>query len=360
MTVWRESRCRWPLVLTAALAVAGGSSPNLAAAENQPPPVATGSVRVFEAPLDDFSLSAYKLAVENLLTTHEKREGRGLLPGTHRRAGLKVYADSGAGLSTPRDLVRGVIMALERRGFSRDGLFIVDLNASRLRDAGFLPLLGVGGDKFEGVPVLTLDTGRYYDPAWFYDSPLPATQFGSGRETDPDAPPGVASEEERRSLLPVPLMFDVDFWINLPGCSDHPILGVNGALTNATLWNASNTQRFFRSPANGPAAAAEIAAIPELRATWACTILSLERFQFIGGPVFNSLYTSSEPRLWLSDNPVLIDALMRDRINTSRTNAGFRELARDLRLLSYGEQVGLGSGDAAQVEWVPVPSDRAP
>lgn len=327
------------------------------AAGDAPPPVEIrppGSNRVFEANLHDFSPEQYVAAVEKLIATFEKVHERRLVPGARRKAGLKVYADSGAGLATPPDLVRAVIQALERRGFRRDELFLIDLSAARLRHAGFLPPLSVGGAEFEGVPVYVLESGRYYDPAWYYDSPVPSTGGDPAPEFRGTELAGLVLEDDRRSLLPIPLMFEVDFWINLPSCSDHPILGVNGALVNASLWNASNTQRFFRSPANGPAAAAEIAAIPELRATWVCTIISLERYQFIGGPVFNSLYTLSEPKVWLSDNPVMIDALLRQRINRGRTEAGFRQLRDDLRLLAYGRQVGIGAGDPLLVEWVPV------
>jgi hypothetical protein len=130
------------------------------------------------------------------------------------------------------------------------------------------------------------------------------------------------------------------------------VLGINGALVNATLWNASNTQRFFRSPANAPAAVAEMAAIPELREGWRFTIVSLECYQYIGGPLFHSLYTRSEPKLWLSADPVLLDALMLERFNVARKHDGFLPLMDDdRRLLEYSERLGLGSAQPKTVQW---------
>jgi hypothetical protein len=112
---------------------------------------------------------------------------------------------------------------------------------------------------------------------------------------------------------------------------------------NATLWNASNTARFFRSPATAPAAVAEMSAIPELRETWLFTIASLEHYQFIGGPYFNSLYTRSEPLIWLGTDPVMMDALMRARINQWRKREGFEPISEEIRTLEFAETLGVGS-----------------
>jgi hypothetical protein len=299
---------------------------------------------VWQARLADFSEATYAQQVEKLMAAYEAASGRPLVPGPKKKAGLKIYTDSGPGMATPVPLVKGVIAALERRGFDSKNIFLVGLNALRLRMTGYLPSLSSGLTPFKDHPVYVLESGRYYDSVWFYDSPLPQRfdPIFAEKQTQ-DSPNSSTKDEDRKSFLATPLFLDADFWINLPVYTDHPTLGVNGALVNATLWNASNTARFFRSPANAPAAVAEMSAIPELRQTWVFTMTSLEHYQFIGGPFFNSLYTVSEPVIWLSNDAVMMDALMRDRINSHRKQSGFENIDEDIRTLEFAETLGVGS-----------------
>lgn len=313
---------------------------------------------VLEGQLGDFTAGTYRATVAALMREFEERTGRVLRPGERRRAGLKVYANSGAGLATPRALVDAVIEELEARGFQRSELFLLDLRETWLRDAGFLPQLsrrGEVGANYRGVPVKVLEDGRHYDPVWYYDNPLPPQSPGFGARERPigrDEPE--AEGEDRRSYLPVALVRDVDFWINLPVVFDHPALGVSGAIANHTIWNVSNHSRFLLSPSNAPIAAVEIAAIPEFAGHLAFHLMTLERYQFIGGPVFTSLYTRSEPRLWLSVNPVVLDAAMLQRINRARIDEGFKAIAAEPQILTFAETIGLGGRSPDAVQWIPV------
>ena len=347
----------WPFRLLCSLlpclgAVGAAPAPSGAAAD---PVVAPPEPIVWETPLPGFTSEAYAGAVERIFADFESLNGApSLRPGPRGSVGLKIYTDSGPGLNTSPALVRAVIAALERRGFEAKKIFLVGLNQMRLREAGFLPALSKGGSSFAEHPVFVLESGRFYESQWFYDSPLPA-RFAPGVLEQKAAPvdeEGGSVAADRKSFLATPLFLDADFWINLPVYSDHPVLGINGALVNATLWNASNTQRFFRSPANAPAAVAEMAAIPELRETWRFSIVSLERYQYIGGPRFHSLYTVSEPKLWLSADPVLLDALMLERLNAARKHDRFRPLlGDDRRLLEYCERLGVGTARPADAQW---------
>jgi len=313
-------------------------------AASAPAPKPPGIEPVWQARLPDFTVTSYDQQVERLISSYEAATGHRLVPGPKKRVGLKVYTDSGPGMATPVPLVKGVIAALERRGFESQNIFLVGLNALRLRMTGYLPSLSSGQTPFKDHPVYVLESNRYYDPVWFYDSPLPQRfdPIFAEKQTQ-DSPNSSTKDEDRKSFLATPLFLDADFWINLPVYTDHPTLGINGALVNATLWNASNTARFFRSPANAPAAVAEMSAIPELRQTWVFTLTSLEHYQFIGGPFFNSLYTVSEPVIWLSNDPVMMDALMRDRINSHRKQSGFENVDEDIRTLEFAETLGVGS-----------------
>lgn len=337
------------------LALIGGVC-RVSAVESVPPPPAPAvSPVIWEAKMADFSDATYATRVEQLISGFEGALGQKLAPGEKGRVGLKIYADSGPGLATPLGLTKAVIAALERRGYTKDKIFLVGLNQQRLRFTGYLPSLVTGKSAFDGHPVYVLESGRYFDPVWFYDSPLPSRFDPILAQKSVEAfDPETTVEQDRKSFLATPLFVDADFWINLPVYTDHPVLGVNGALVNATLWNASNTARFFRSPASAPAAVAEMSAIPELRGTWMFTLASLERYQFVGGPWFNSLYTITEPLLWLGTDPVLLDALMQERINRHRVREGFKPIPDEVRTLEFASILGVGSRKVSDARFVPV------
>lgn len=264
---------------------------------------------IFEYELRDFSFSEYNQAVHDLFNIYEKKLGKKISPGSKRRVGLKVYTGSGNGISTPKALVAAVINQLEVRGFLKSEIFIIDEEAYNLRACGFLPPLSQGGDSFEGVRVHSLDENIHWDPDWHYISSLPSRQAFSRNNFQ---------ENQTKSFLPVTLIVDADFWINLPIVTSHEATGVSGALTNATIFNISNNSRFINSPIHTAIAIAEIAAIPEVQESLIFTLMSLEIYQIIDGTRFNSRYTRSEPTLWLSINAPALDYLMYQKIVKSR------------------------------------------
>ena len=322
----------------------------LASLEANEPPKESSTVWKYR--LNGFSETDYQQAVEALFKAWEQKND--LRPGPKGKIGLKVYTNSGPGLATPRPLVRSVIDALVKRGWQRENIFILDLNERLLRKSGFLPKLSQGGSDFDGVPVYALESEEYFDPKWYYESPLPssALQFFPPEITSNTA---TALEEDRKSFLPVPLLLEADLWINLPVVTDHPALGISGTLANATVWNISNYRRFLLNPANAPVAIAEIAAIPELQRSWAFTLVTLERYQFIGGPAFNFLYTHSEPALWLSANPVALDYLIYSKINQDRIRNNFKPIEPEPLWFQYSKTLGLGNYTAETIQQITLP-----
>jgi len=305
---------------------------------------------IWEAPMAEGKL--YYSEVTALVQTYEAQVGARLAPGERGKVGIKVNSRSGRGLSTPLQLLRAMIELLEARGFERESILIVDYSEHQLRQAGIMPSLSSDLAHFEGCPVYALDSERYYDADWFYDSPLPPSMSqepqllgGLGRGSS-------ALEEgaiERKSFLAAPLLFEVDFWVNLVVGVDDESLGVDGALANATLWNVSNSQRFLGNEATASAAVAEIAAIPELSERMVLHFVSLERYQYIGGPRFKSRYSRSEPLLWMSSDPVAIDRMLYDRMNRYRLLNGFPEISPLPRQLPFAASLGLGVYDKSRI-----------
>ena len=311
---------------------------------------------LWQAELASFGEGAYQSSVDALLEAYEAQAGEPLKPGETGKVALKVYSASGGGLSTPKALVKALAVALEQRGFERENITIVDNYTRGLRAAGYIAPLSVGSYRFEGMPVAALEEGLFEDPIWFYDNALPPRRprsFSSSPVLEEERS-DILTEEERRSYLPTLLFLDVDFWINLPVITDHPGMTLNGALVNATLHAVSNNERFLRSRATGPVAVAEIGAIPELREKWKLNILSLEGYQYIGGPKYNAHYVRSEPLLFLSTNATALDALGLKRINSARKEMGFDAVDMTHPMFEYAEALGLGFADDGRIEVIEV------
>ena len=294
---------------------------------------------IWRTPLEDFAADGYSASIEKLLDEFESSSGKKLVPGKFGRVALKVYTNSGAGLHTPEPMVRAVVTALLARGFSKEGICIIDAEEKMLREAGFLPPLSQikeRGPYFDGIRVYGLDEGTLQSPTWFYESPLPREYTSPlGREM---LQPIIELDpvKARKSFMPDILFGQVDFWINMPMVSHHPSTGMSGALVNASLWNITNSTRFFSSPANAPVAVAAD-----------CGITGT-------GPAYNANYTNSRKEIWMSVDPVIMDANLIQLINRSRESRGFRKLPEVPEFILYAMQLGLGRGIPSETRFIKV------
>ena len=299
---------------------------------------------IFEYNLPSFDNFAYSTAVESLFKAFEKNLGSPIKRGAKGKVGIKIYTNSGAGLTTHKPLVDAVIGQLRRRGYEKKDITIVDMSRRRLRESGFLPKLSQiragAKDDYNGVNVVDIDGGKFFDKMWYYDNPLTPKSVRSATAVG-----DIYDPELRKSYLPVPLFLTVDFWINLPVVTDMEGLGVCAALGNISIWNMSNNERFLKSPANASMAAAEVCAIPEMRNSLLMTIMSMECGQFVGGAVFNSRCTLSERKIYMSADPVVLDFIAWEYINKYRRSFGFEPISTMPALLNYCKELKIGDWD---------------
>ena len=266
---------------------------------------------LIEQQLEGFTDQDYNQSVERLLTEYENKTGVGLKPGQLRKCGLKISSQAGLGLATPKPLIRALGNALMKRGFEKDAVLLCDVRQESLRECGVLPALSTDTASFEGFPVIAFEPLAH---KWSADKKLCYENQVMPRPGAPMVPWG----DPRISILPKTLFDEVDFWINLPVLSDSKTLGVNGAMASASLGNIANAERFSDNPANASKVAVEICAIPELSKKNALTILSLERYQILGGPSFDANWCKSEKVILASANPVILDFIGLQKINAGR------------------------------------------
>ncbi len=305
---------------------------------------------VFECNVKDFSDESYNNSVREIFDAYEQ-EYKKIELGEFKKVAIKVYTNSGAGLATPTALTEAVICELEKRGYERKNIAIVDMNRIKLRQSGFLPkhidLQSGKEDDFNGCPVYDLSSGQYYDEEWYYDNQMPAKVSLYALQEHKFS---LTADNMRESYLPVPLFLNVDFWINLPMVTDMESIVISGALANGSIWNMSNSERFFKASANAPIAVAEVMAIPELKESLLLNILTFEAVQVIGASVFNHAYVASDRQIIASTDPCAIDSIAFDFLNINRKRKGFDFIEESPVLFKYCKQLKVGESDLSKVK----------
>ena len=87
-------------------------------------------------------------------------------------------------------------------------------------------------------------------------------------------------------------------------------------------------------------------------------LLSLEQYQYIAGPGYNANYTGSLPEMWMSVDPVIMDANLVQLLNKARAANGFAQLPEVPEFILYSIQLGLGRGIPSETRFISIDEEN--
>jgi uncharacterized protein (DUF362 family) len=211
--------------------------------------------------------------------------------------GLKVNCLAGKGMSTHIELVHAISERLQSAGISVQDIVVWDRLNRDLESAGF--------------PILERGSGVRY--------------FGNdflGYENDLSVSGSVGS------LLSRTLTQVCDVVINLPVPKDHGITGVTGALKN--LFGAIHNPNKYHLNLGDPYIP-DLWMISAVRAKVKLNICDALVAQYNGGPSFMPHWAWNYGGLLVSEDPVALDRIVWDIVESKRQKEGFRSLADEGR-----------------------------
>lgn len=298
---------------------------------------------IFEYKLADFSENSYHVGVSALLKTFEHDNSIKIAPKETEKIAIKISTSYAPVMCVKENLLISLTDELVSRGFDRQNILIIGQNARSLEKCRYLNFSPREKKNFyRGMPVLSLDDSECTHENWYYEHSLISKTY-IFKQTYEVSKNKV--DDFKKSLLPTILMFEVDFWINLPVISADKSHGVSGAMMNASIFNITNEQRFIDNPQNCAQAIAEIATIPELQETYLFTIVSFEQFQYVNSRTANANFIVKSHNLILSKDMVSVDEYAVRKINNLLKAYKYTANDDTNQTFFYAENLGLGDDD---------------
>jgi uncharacterized protein (DUF362 family) len=273
------------------------------------------------------------------------------------RVGIKVSAAGGRYFSTHQAVVNAIVAGLESAGIPRSRVIVWDRDPEKLAEAQFVGRPGnyqvrsISGPKDydRKATVLAPVLGRLIWGDALFEEKQRKT-FGEPLDT--------SSLLSSTSHIATVLSREVTKVINVPVLSDEAECGVAGAIYNMTIPNLDNWRRFTQPGLSGPESLAEVYADENMGPKVVLHIMDGLVAQYAHGPRGNGNYAFAHKTLYVSKDPVALDAHAFRLIGSWRVEAKLPRMETRADWLRGAADMGLGQFDPARIRLQPVALPR--
>lgn len=254
--------------------------------------------------------------------------------------GIKINSLPGPAMGTRHEIVNAVVNGLRCAGVAAKNIIIWDRADESLVAAGWeLRESGEGPLCFGTLPNAGWDSRVYYQ----------VPQVGKIIWGDLEFREREISERSYYSRI---VTERVTKLINIPVLMDNKYVGVSGCLYNIAMGSVDNSRRFQTENLHYDAGIAEICARPPISEKLVLNILDSLVAQYAGGPAFEPQATWMPGEIWLSRDPVALDALALAAIEKRRKTANIPSLGGRGRHVRFAAEMGVGVNERSKMDIV--------
>jgi uncharacterized protein (DUF362 family) len=300
---------------------------------------------------------------------------------------IKITTMGGPLLSTHRAIVQAICDGLAAAGVPPQQIIIWDKDASDMRSAGYLPVAGTGthvgiGAVFPGIGYDSEATyqngilgtliwgdsdfirrGSGDDELWHSASDaVKSHQFGGDSNFGGGGYDSLANlsapQTSNKSYFARIVTTGCTKIINVPVLTDNPYVGINGCLASLALACVDNNRRFQGDPTYGDPAICEILSKDYLRRKVVVNILDALVAEYAGGPRFDPQFTRSIGAIYVSRDPVAIDAIVLKRLEKFRAadhQGQIDPIGKTASHVHSATGFNLGTDDPSRIQLIRLP-----
>ena len=301
--------------------------------------------------------------------------------------GIKITTMGGPLLSTHRAIVQAICDGLAAAGVPPQQVVVWDKEASDMRSAGYLPVAATSSH----VGISAVFPGTGYDSDATYQNGILGTliwgdsdfirrgggdddiwhsasdavkghQFGDNSNFGGGGYDSLANlsapQTSNKSYFARMVTTGCTKIINVPVLTDNPYVGLNGCLASLALASVDNNRRFQGDPTYGDPAICEILSNNYLRRKVVVNILDALVAEYAGGPRFDPQFTRFLGAVYVSRDPVAVDAIALKRLEKFRAadHQGLIDpIGKTASHIHSATGYNLGTDDPSRIQLIRIP-----